>query len=44
MFEAALSSAMFAGVVAIGATVAIERLGGKLGGLIAAVPSTIIPA
>ena len=35
---------LFAAVVAILATVAIERLGGRLGGLIASVPSTIIPA
>ena len=32
----------FAGVVAILATVAIERLGGRMGGLLASVPTTII--
>ena len=35
---------LFAGVVAILATVAIERLGGRMGGLLASVPTTIIPA
>ena len=36
--------ALFAGTVAIGVTVAIERLGGKKGGLIGSIPTTIIPA
>ena len=35
---------LFAAVVAILATVAIERLGGHRGGLIATLPSTIVPA
>jgi hypothetical protein len=35
---------LFAAVVAILATVAIERLGGHRGGLIATMPSTIVPA
>ena len=35
---------LFAGLVAILATVAIERLGGRLGGLLASIPTTIIPA
>jgi len=35
---------LFAAVVAIMATVAIERLGGRLGGLVATIPTTIIPA
>ena len=39
-----LLSALGAGLVAILATVAIERFGGKLGGLLASLPSTIIPA
>lgn len=33
-----------AGLVAIGATVAVERLGGRLGGLLGTLPSTIVPA
>lgn len=39
-----LITALFGGAVAIGATVAIERFGGHLGGLIATLPSTIIVA
>jgi len=39
-----LLSASFAGLVAIGVTVAIERWGGRVGGLIGTVPSTIVPA
>jgi hypothetical protein len=39
-----LIPAVLAGCVAIGATVAIERLGGRLGGLLATLPSTIVPA
>ena len=35
---------LFAGLVAILATVAIERFGGRLGGLLASIPTTIIPA
>ncbi len=33
-----------AALVAIGATVAVERLGGRVGGLLATVPTTIMPA
>jgi len=33
-----------AGVVAIAATVAIERLGGRLGGVLGTLPTTIVPA
>ncbi len=33
-----------AGVVAIGATVAVERFGGRLGGVLSALPTTIVPA
>lgn len=36
--------ALFAGVVAILATVAVERLGGMAGGVLSSVPTTIIPA
>jgi len=41
--DAALGAAVFAGAVAIGATVVIERFGGRLGGLLATLPSTIVP-
>ena len=37
-------TAGFAGVIAVLATIAIERFGGKLGGVIATLPTTIIPA
>lgn len=40
----ALLSAGLAGLVAIGATVAIERLGGRRGGLLSTLPTTIVPA
>ncbi len=39
-----LIPALMAGVVATGVTVAIERWGGQLGGLIGTMPSTIVPA
>ena len=42
--SSALYSALGAGLVAIAATVAIERFGGRRGGLLASLPSTIIPA
>ena len=38
------ATAIFAGAVAILATVVIERLGGKLGGILATIPTTIVPA
>jgi hypothetical protein len=44
MTLATVCAALFAGVVAIGATVAIEKLGGKLGGLLGSLPTTIVPA
>jgi hypothetical protein len=37
-------TSFLAGLVAIAATVAVERLGGKLGGIIATLPTTIVPA
>jgi hypothetical protein len=37
-------SALFAGLVAIGVTVAIERWGGRLGGVLGTLPTTIVPA
>jgi hypothetical protein len=39
-----LAAAAFAGLVAIGATVAIERFGGVIGGILATLPTTIVPA
>lgn len=42
--EGILIPAALAGLAAIGVTVAIERLGGRLGGLIGTLPSTIVPA
>jgi hypothetical protein len=39
-----LVSALAAGFVAILATVAIERLGGRRGGLVGTIPTTIVPA
>ena len=39
-----LVSALLAGVVATAVTVAIERWGGLIGGLLGTVPSTIVPA
>lgn len=41
---AVLLSATFAGLVAIGATRAIERWGGRLGGVLGSIPTTIVPA
>ena len=37
-------SAFFAGLVAILATVAIEKYGGVIGGIFGTVPTTIVPA
>ena len=37
-------SALLAGTVAIGATVAVERWGGRAGGLLGTLPTTIVPA
>ena len=39
-----LFSAIFAGLVAIAVTVAIEKLGGVKGGILGTMPSTIVPA
>ena len=36
--------ALFAGIVAILVTVAIEKFGGIIGGVLGTIPSTIIPA
>jgi hypothetical protein len=40
----AIMSAGFAGLVAVGVTVAIERLGGTLGGVLGTLPTTVVPA
>ena len=39
-----LMSAVFAGLVAIAVTVAIERWGGVIGGILGTLPTTIVPA
>jgi hypothetical protein len=36
--------AVFAGIVAVLATVAVERLGGVFGGVLSSIPTTIVPA
>jgi hypothetical protein len=36
--------ALFAALVAVGVTIVIERLGGKRGGLVGSLPTTIVPA
>jgi len=41
---AVLGSAALAAVIAVVATVAIERWGGRVGGLLATLPTTIVPA
>jgi hypothetical protein len=42
--QAVALPAIFAGVVAILATVAVERLGGIAGGVLSSIPTTIVPA
>ena len=44
LWSVALLSGLGAGLVATLATVAIEKLGGQLGGVIGTLPTTIIPA
>ena len=39
-----LLSAIFAGIVAVFVTVAIEKWGGIIGGILGTLPTTIIPA
>ena len=36
--------ALFAGIVAVLATVVVERFGGSLGGILSSIPTTIVPA
>ena len=38
-----LGFALAAGVVSAGATVAVERFGGRVGGILGTVPTTIMP-
>ncbi len=40
----ALPAAALAGLVAVGVTVAVERFGGRVGGLLGTLPTTIVPA
>ena len=42
--DPSIASGLFAAVVAIVATVAIEKFGARLGGLLATIPTTIVPA
>ncbi|MEC7946371.1 MAG: hypothetical protein VX265_02320 [Myxococcota bacterium] len=42
--SAILLPGLFAGAIAIGVTVAVERWGGQIGGLIGTLPSTVVPA
>lgn len=44
VWATALPAAALAGVIAVGVTLAIERWGGKTGGLLGSLPSTIVPA
>jgi hypothetical protein len=44
LINGAALAALFAGAVAIGVTVAIERWGGRTGGLLGTLPSTVVPA
>ena len=44
VFSSILLSAVLAGIVATAVTVAIEKWGGLVGGLLGTVPSTIVPA
>lgn len=44
ILASALPAAAFAGLVAVGVTLAIERFGGRTGGLLATLPTTIVPA
>ena len=39
-----LLSALFAGIVATLVTIAIEKFGGRTGGVLATIPTTIVPA
>jgi hypothetical protein len=41
---AILLPGLFAGTIAIGVTVAVERWGGRIGGLLGTLPSTVVPA
>jgi len=42
--SAILLPGLFAGIIAIGVTVAVERWGGRIGGLLGTLPSTVVPA
>ncbi len=42
--QAVVTAALGAGLVAIGITMVVERFGGRLGGLLATLPTTIVPA
>ena len=44
LFTSILLSALFAGIVATLVTIAIEKFGGRTGGVLATIPTTIVPA
>ena len=43
-YSTVILSATFAGVVATLVTIAIEKFGGTLGGVLGTIPTTIVPA
>jgi len=44
LLTTASGAAIFAGFAAVGVTLAVERFGGRIGGLVGTLPTTIVPA